>query len=112
MLQGVFQRAAVSILLIGTLVAPAEICLQHAQKAGHACCVSMSKCSAIVQSNCCAVRPTQPAVIVAPALSGLTPLSDAQEFVSSKELSSPSELTVSEIIPPQSPPTGASILRI
>jgi hypothetical protein len=112
MLQGVFQRAAVALLLIGTLVAPAEVCLQHAQKAAHACCVSMSQPGATIQNDCCAVRPTLPAIIVAPALSGSPALSAAQEFVSSQELSSPSELTVSEIIPPQSPPTGASILRI
>jgi hypothetical protein len=39
-------------------------------------------------------------------------VSGAQEFVSSTGLSSPLEFTVSAVIPPQSPPTGASILRI
>jgi hypothetical protein len=112
MLQGVFQRAAVAILLIGALAAPAEICLQHAHKTGHDCCASMSESSATVQSDCCTVRPTLPAVVVAPALSGSPVLSAAQQVVSSRELSSPSELTVSTVIPPQSPPTGASILRI
>src|SRR5208337_3052618 len=110
MLQDVFQRAAVAILLIGTLVAPAEICLQHAHKTGHDCCASMSEPGATIHSNCCAVRPTLPAVVVAPAVSGSVTVSAAQEFVSSKELSSPGELTVPAIIPPQSPPTGASIL--
>ena len=70
MLHGVFQRAAVAILLIGALVAPAQICLQHAHKARHACCVSMSEPGATIHSDCCAVRPTLPAVVVAPAVSG------------------------------------------
>jgi len=112
MLHGVFQRAAVAILLIGALVAPAQICLQHAHKARHACCVSMSEPGATIHSDCCAVRPTLPAVVVAPAVSGSVTVSGAQEFVSSTGLSSPLEFTVSAVIPPQSPPTGASILRI
>jgi hypothetical protein len=112
MLRGVFQRAAVAILLIGTLVAPAEICLQPTQKAGHACCVSMSEPGTIIHNECCAVRPTLPAIIVAPAVSGSSILIAVQEFGSSQELSSPSEPKISEVIPPQSPPTGASILRI
>src|SRR5271167_4722992 len=112
MLQGVFQRAAVAILLIGALGAPAQICLQHAHKTGHACCVSIAEPSATIHSDCCSVRPTLPAVVVAPALSSSPTLSAVQEFVSSKELSSLSELTFSAVIPPQSPPTGASILRI
>jgi len=112
MLQDVFQRAAVAILLIGTLVAPAQICLQHAHKTGHACCASMSEPGATIHNDCCAVRPTLPAVVVVPALSGSPTLSAVWDFVSSRELSSSSELTVSAVIPPQSPPTGASILRI
>jgi hypothetical protein len=112
MLLGMFQRATVAILLIGTLVAPAEICLQHAHKTGHACCISMSEPGATIHSNCCAVRPTLPAVVVAPAVTSSVTFSGAQEFISSSELSTPSELTVSAVIPPQSPPTGASILRI
>jgi hypothetical protein len=112
MLQGVFHRATVAILLIGSLVAPAQICLQHAQMTGHACCASMPESSSTVQSNCCAVRPTLPADVVAPALPAPQALSAVQEFVSSKELSSLNEPTVSDVVPPQSPPTGASILRI
>ena len=112
MLHGVFQRAAVAVLLIGSLVAPAQICLQHAQKTGHRCCVSMSEPGATIHNDCCSVRPTLPAVVVAPAVTSSVTVSDAQEFVSSNGLSSPSELTVSAVIPPQSPPPGASILRI
>jgi len=112
MLQGVFQRAAVAILLIGTLVAPAEICLQQMQKGGHDCCASMSESSPTIQSDCCTLRPTLPAVVVEPALSGSATLSSSQVLLSSKELTSKRELPFSAIIPPQSPPSGASILRI
>jgi hypothetical protein len=112
MLQGVFQRAAVAILLIGTLIAPAQICLQHAHKTGHACCISMFQPGATIQNDCCAVRPTPPAVVVAPALSGTPTLSAVQEFVSSKERSSLSALTISAVLPSHSPPRGSSVLRI
>jgi hypothetical protein len=111
MLQGVFQRAAVAILLIAALAAPAEICLQQMQKGGHDCCASMAESGATVHGDCCTLRPTLPAV-VAPALSVSAALSGTQEFVSPRQLSSPRVLPASAIIPPQSPPSGASILRI
>ena len=112
MLQGVFQRAVVAILLIGALVAPAQICLQHANKTGHACCAARSERGANLHSDCCLVRPTLPAVVVPPAVSASVAAPVTQEFVYSNGLSLPSEITVSAVIPPKSPPTGASILRI
>ena len=111
-MQGVFQRAAVATLLIGTLVAPVEICMNHAQKAGHDCCASMSQPGTAVQNDCCVVRSAQPAAVVSPNLPGPAPLTVAHKLVSSNDLSSQSELPASAVIPPQSPSTGASILRI
>jgi len=113
MLQGVFQRAAVAIVLMGALAAPAETCLQPAHKAAHDCCVSMTETGASVQSNnCCAARPTLPAIVVAPAVTVSAPLIAARVFVGANERSAPGEFVALAVIPPQSPPTGAFILRI
>jgi hypothetical protein len=112
MLQGVFQRAAVAILLMGSLLAPSGICLQPAHKAAHSCCSHASKSHQSVKTNCCTASAPLPAVVVAPNLPGSAPMTVAQEFVSSDELSVQSELTRLAVIPPLSPPTGAFNLRI
>jgi len=113
MLQGVFQRAAVAIVLMGALAAPAETCLQPAHKAMHACCAGMAESGASMQgNNCCAARPILPAIVVAPAVTVSAPLPGAQEFAGANERSTPGEFVALAVIPPQSPPTGAFTLRI
>jgi hypothetical protein len=111
MLRGIFQRAAVATLLMGTLIAPAGVCLQQMHKAGHDCCAGASESGSSVRNDCCIARTTLPAV-VAPVLSGPTPLTVSQEVVVADEASSLNVSPALAIIPPQSPPTGASILRI
>jgi len=110
MLKGAFQRAAVAIVLMGALSAPFGNCLQWPHKATHSCCDPAPEPTA--QTNCCGASAPLPAVVVTLSPSGSTAITVAQEFLSPVELSSQNELQRPAIIPPQSPPTGAFILRI
>src|ERR1035437_2950373 len=112
MLSGVFQRAAVAILLMGSLLAPLGTCLQRTHKTGHSCCSHASESSKTARTNCCTASTPLPAVVAAPDLLGPAPLTVAQEFISSNEPSLSGELSISAVIPPQSPPAGAFNLRI
>lgn len=112
MLIGVYQRAAVAIVLMGTMLAPIGICLQPTHKAAHSCCSHPSKSNQSVRTNCCTASAPLPAVVVTPKLSGVAPMTVARAFVSLNEPVSLSEFPVLSVIPPQSPPTGAFILRI
>jgi len=86
--------------------------MQRAHKTAHSCCAVASEPSRTVQANCCIVKAPVPAVVVAPNLPGSASLTVVQEFVSSNELTSPSEFPILAVIPPHSPPTGSFILRI
>ncbi len=112
MLRGVFQRGAMAILLMGALLTPREICLQQTHKEAHSCCAQASQGIKTVQKNCCSVSAPLPAAVFASAFPGLAPFAVMQEFVSSNDLYSSSELLASAVVPPQSPPTGAFNLRI
>jgi len=112
MRSGVFQRAAVAILLMGTLLVPMGICLQRTQNTAHSCCSHPSEPAKTAQKNCCIASAPLPAVVVTPDLPDAASIMVAQEFVSSDEPSFSSEFQRLSVIPPQSPPTGAFILRI
>jgi hypothetical protein len=112
MLRSVFQRAAVTIALMGMLLAPYGNCMQPAHKTTHSCCLHASKSDKAAQTNCCAACALQPADIVATKIHALTSLSAVQEFFPSTELPSPIEFRALAVLPPESPPTGAFILRI
>src|ERR1017187_3407803 len=112
MLRGVFQRAAVAILLMGSLLAPSGICLQPAHKAAHSCCLHASKSHQSVRTNCCTASAPLPAIVVAPNLPGSAPMTVVRAFVSLNESASSSEFSVLSVIPPHSPPRGAFNLRI
>src|ERR1035441_10454961 len=112
MLRGVFHRTAVAIVLMGALLAPFGTCLQRTHKTAHGCCAPASDPSRTAQTNCCAAGAPLPAVVIAPNLPGSTSIAVALEFVSSDELSSRGKFPILAVIPPQSPPTGAFILRI
>ena len=112
MLRGVFQRAAVAIVLMGALIAPAGSCLAQPHRSGHSCCPHTSVPSKALQNDCCTVRTPLPAVVVAANLPGSASMTVAREFISSNLLSSPREFPAAAVIPPQSPPTGAFNLRI
>jgi hypothetical protein len=112
MLIGVYKRAAVAIVLMGSLLAPFGTCLQPAHKAAHSCCAPASRSSQSVRTNCCAASVPLPAVVVAPNLPGSAPMTVAQEFISLDEFSSRSEFPRFAVIPSHSPPPGAFILRI
>src|ERR1039458_382494 len=107
MRRGIFQRAAVTIVLMGSLLAPNGICQQQAHKTAHDCCAPASESNQTAQTDCCKASAPLPAVIVAPSLSGPAQLSVVQVFLSSDELSSPRELPAMAVIPPLSPPAGA-----
>ena len=81
MLRGVYQRAAVAIVLMGSLLAPFGTCLQPTQKAAHSCCSHASKSNQSVRTNCCTATAPLPAVVVATNLPGSAPMTVAQEFI-------------------------------
>jgi hypothetical protein len=109
---GVFQRAAVAIVLMGSLLAPFGSCLQRTHNTRHGCCAPASESNKTADTNCCAASAPLPAIVVAPSLPGSAPMTVAPEFVSLDEFSSRSEFHVLALTPPQSPPTSAFILRI
>jgi hypothetical protein len=101
-----------AIVLMGSLLAPFGTCQQQTHKTAHSCCSQASQPSKTAQANCCVASAPLPAVVVAPNLPGSISIKVAQEFLSSDQLSSPSDFRVLAVTPPQSPPTGAFILRI
>jgi hypothetical protein len=112
MLRGAFQRAAVAIVLMATSLAPFGTCLQMKHKAAHSCCAPAADSSKTVQANCCTASAPLPAIVVAPNLPASAPMTVAQEFIASDELSSRREFPDFTVIPPHSPPPGAFNLRI
>jgi hypothetical protein len=112
MLRGVFQRAVMAIVLMGSLLAPFGNCLQQTHKAAHSCCSQASESRNIAQPNCCIARAPLTAVLVATNLPGSAPMTVTQDFISTDELSLPSQFPILAVIPPHSPPTGAFNLRI
>jgi hypothetical protein len=112
MLRGVFQRAAVAIVLMGSMLTPFGNCLQRTHKTAHSCCSHASESHKTAQTNCCVASAPLSAVVVAPNLPGSAPMTAAQEFISLVEFSSRSEFPSLALIPPHSPPTGAFNLRI
>jgi len=112
MLRGVFQRAAVAIVLMGALLAPFGTCMQRTHMGAHSCCSHASESRKTAQSNCCVASASLPAVVVAPNLPVSAPMTFAQEFISLDEFSSRNEFSILAVIPPHSPTTGAFNLRI
>jgi hypothetical protein len=112
MLRGVFRRAAVAILLMGTMLAPIGTCLQRTHKSAHSCCAPAPESDKAFQSNCCTVRTPLPAVVVAPSLPPSSPLAVTTEYIASGANSAPSAFSGSALTLPQSPPPGIFILRI
>jgi hypothetical protein len=109
---GVFQRASLAIVLIGTMFMPFGTCLQTRQKTGHSCCAHALGMGKTAQANCCVVRDQQPAVIVAPSFPNSVPMAAKPEFTSAHVLPSAREVSTAVFIPPLSPPPGAFNLRI
>jgi hypothetical protein len=116
MLRGVFQRGAMAILLVGALVMPSGICQPPTHnamgKTAHSCCPAATEPGTSLTTDCCIARATLPALVVAPELPGSAAVAVTREFVASNGISLPGRFSTPAIIPPQSPPTGASILRI
>lgn len=112
MLRGVFQRAAVAIVLMGGLLAPNGICLQPTPHPAHSCCAPAPESTQFAQTECCTARAPLPAVVVAPDVPAPAPMSVAVNFVPVLEFSSRDGFPSAAIIPHLSPPTGAFNLRI
>jgi hypothetical protein len=112
MLRGVFQRAVVAILLMGTMLAPSGMCLQTSHKAAHNCCSRVSSSHPSFRKDCCITSAPLPAVVVAPSLPGSASMPAAREFALLDEIAFSSEFPALSFTPPHSPPPGAFILRI
>jgi hypothetical protein len=112
MLQGVFQRAAVAILLIGSFLAPSGICLQPMHKAAHSCCVPASDSQKAARTDCCTAHAPLLAVLVSQDVPRSASMTIPWEFAAFDEPSAPSGIAVLAVGPTLSPPTGASILRV
>jgi len=106
------QRATVAIVLMGTMLAPLGTCLHRTLNPAHSCCAPASTSGNTAQTNCCTARTPLQAIVVAPILPSPAPSAVEPEFFSTDEISLNSAVSVSAVIPPQSPPPGGSILRI
>jgi hypothetical protein len=111
MRSGFFQRAAVVLFLMGTLLAPFGMCLQPAQ-AAHRCCQHARQKGNTAKQDCCIVRSETPANLVAPASDGSTPMVVERAFFAADEISAPREVPAAVLVPPHAPPGRTSILRI
>jgi hypothetical protein len=112
LMQGIFQRAGVLVLLIASLLAPYGRCQSPGRTTSHTCCVQDSTPKASVTGNCCIVRSQLPAVLEERPALGLTAVPATPEFV---PLPGPVTLLDASIANPvtqTSPPPGASVLRI
>lgn len=112
MLSGVFQRAAVAIVLMGAMLAPLGTCLHRMDKADHNCCAPASESARSARADCCTAGAPIPAVVTAGVNPATAPMIVAPAFFAAGEPSSPRELQAAVIVPPQSPPAGAFNLRI
>ena len=81
LMQGIFQRAGVVVLLIASLLAPYGRCQSPGRTTSHACCVQDSAPKASVTGNCCIVRSQLPAVVEERPALGPTALPATPDFV-------------------------------
>lgn len=112
MRSGFFQRAAVAIFLMVTLLAPFGTCLQPAQGADHRCCQHARQKGNTAKQDCCIVRSETPANLVAPASDGSAPMVVERAFFAAGEISAPREVPAAVLVPTHAPPGRTSILRI
>jgi hypothetical protein len=112
MLSGVFQRAVMAIVLMGTILAPLGTCLHRIHRADHNCCSPASESAVSARADCCTAGAAMPAMTIAAVHPAAAPMILAPAFFSAGEPSSPREFQASAIVPPQSPPAGAFNLRI
>jgi len=111
MVRGSFQRVAMTILMLGLMIAPLGLCLQPSSNGAHSCCMQ-SESSHSLHVNCCVARPQLPATVVAPTLPGSSPSEVLQAYVPVVDAVITEAHSVVAVIPPLSPPNGAFILRI
>ncbi len=112
LMQGIFQRAGVVVLLVASLLAPYGRCQSPGRTTSHACCLQDSAPKVSVTGNCCIVRSQLPAVVGERPALGPTALPATPEFV---PLCAPATLGDASFANPlaqTSPPPGASVLRI
>jgi hypothetical protein len=111
-MQSFFQRAAVVIMLIASLLAPYGRCQSPGRTISHECCVQDAAPKTSVTANCCIVRSQLPAVVGERRALGPAVMPIAAECVPSRE---PAILFHANAAIPaahHSPPPGASVLRI
>lgn len=111
MRSGFFQRAAVVLFLMGTLLAPFGTCLQPAQ-AAHRCCQHARQKGNTAKQDCCIVRSETPANLVAPATDNPAPILVGRAFFAASEISAPRDVPAAVLVPTHAPPGRTSILRI
>src|ERR1035437_1493025 len=112
MLRKNFQRAAVAIVLMVTLLAPLGICRQPDPAAKHRCCAMAADHTPSARTDCCVVPAPVPAVENKRVLPNTSPLQIESEMAALVEPASLLDVAAAIIVGPHSPPPGASVLRI
>lgn len=112
MLSGFFRRALVAPLLLGTLLLPLGICTQKAHKSAHSCCASASNHGDATKRSCCTLRPPNPAILVAPSLSGSAQSGVSLVLLAQNQTANQIEFANRSMIVPRGSPPVASQLRI
>lgn len=112
MLQGVFHRAGVAILLIVTLLLPFATCQPPARAANHDCCAHHSAPAASLKASCCLVHSDLPAIVVERTAVNALDFAQPAPNVLSLTPAMPVDTREATIIALYSPPPGKSILRI
>jgi hypothetical protein len=112
MLSGAFQRAAMAILVMGSLLASYGICPLSNQKTEHSCCSHASEPGNSAPMKCCTVSAPLQAIVISPELPNTTPMLVVERILATDQTANSSDFAMAEIIPPLSPHTGAFNLRI
>jgi hypothetical protein len=111
MVQGMFHRAAVAIVLMATLLLPYGKCQSPSRGTAHDCC-RHSAPPPSVKASCCTVRSEVPAIVVERAVANPTAADLQPEFTPAPGRLALFDSATAPALPQHSPPPGKSILRI
>lgn len=112
MLRGLYQRTAVAIALLGVLLFSVGTCVLPAQSPTHSCCAHMNMPCAPSARNCCTASPQVPPALVRPAATGIASIAAVPAFLPARVGFESRNAVAATVIPLQSLPPGAFILRI
>jgi hypothetical protein len=112
MVHGVFKRAAVTILMIVSLLLPLSTCRAQSNPIRHDCCIHQSPEQSTLGADCCIVQSEIPAVVEEHFATGPINSDASAVFLANVDFATGFELNAEPDMAEHSPPPGTFILRI